>query len=75
MRNHQKEEHSPCDNVYWQVNNCGIFFILEHDGENDIGEDEFGLANDFCVDDPLILTREELKVLGQKLIDIADGKS
>ncbi len=84
MRNYQEPEHTPCDNVLGEIANCSIFYFDEHcPDEDEPDEDdgcrlqpgEFAVMNDMCQDDPLILTRAELRRLGEQLIEMADEKT
>ncbi len=66
MRNNKEIEHSVCLNVLEEVKNCSIFEICFHNGE-------FVLWNKSCSDDPLFLTKEEVRCLGRQLIDWANS--
>ena len=79
MRATDELEHTECLDVLQEVQNCYIFNI--HQGDDEMHDDsdpesyrtdEFALCNDACIDKPLILTRAELKKLGEQIIELSE---
>lgn len=63
--------HTPCDSIFDEVSDCCSFHVVPNYEE--CNSDEFLVGNLFMIpDDPLILTREELRRLAQEILDIAN---
>lgn len=63
MRNLEEKEHDQPGDVLEEIEHCGIFYIKYRT------EGEWSLFNPFCRDFPLILNTEDLRQLGQQLIE------
>lgn len=69
MRNKDETEHDKCEDVLGEIQNCNIFYIDICDDEDEL---EIYISNKNCVDDPLILTIDELETLGKQILKLAE---
>lgn len=71
MRSNQETEHTefPITLLLDELSNCDILEI-GHDEESN--KDEFSLSGFGTHNDPLYVTREELKEIGLAIVDIAE---
>jgi hypothetical protein len=85
MRNTEEENHSETKDVLESLNMCEIVCVsrgsysdfteeVGYDGEPyPATENEFEVYNKNTISDPLVLTADELRRLGQQLIEMANS--
>lgn len=76
MRNRYERVHTECNDVLEELSNCDIFNIYgpatgDELNDYELKPGEFEASNNHVPEEPLILTRDEVKRLGEQLIALS----